>query len=242
MRMGNVQLLVMSALTMSLAACMSQFDMQGVDPKDYYAEHPIKNTVESHYGSYVAHFAADASTLTEDASDRMIHALHGISPLAADSVLIQYAKTDKHATAHREFIATELRHMGFSRDTMQFEPSDTLAHNEVRVDIIYSVVVAPDCPDWKTSPITTYSNTMQGNFACAPEVNLGLMVADPHDLVRGTGDVSPDSMRDAKVIQDYRGGKDFSASSSSASGSSGSGGPAAPSGQTPPVSAAPPPQ
>ena len=35
------------------------------------------------------------------------------------------------------------------------------------------------------------------------------MVADPHDLVRGTGDVAPDSERSSKVIQDYNSGKDY---------------------------------
>ena len=73
--------------------------------------------------------------------------------------------------------------------------------DHVRIDVRYAVVVPPNCPDWRTSPVTTYSNTMlAGNFKCASVVNLGMMVADPHDLVKGTGDVAPDVVRDSDVI------------------------------------------
>ncbi len=61
------------------------------------------------------------------------------------------------------------------------------------------------------SPVTTYSNTHQGNFKCAQVVNLGLMVADPHDLVKGTGDVPTDTERASKAVQDYHAGKDLPA-------------------------------
>ena len=83
-----------------------------------------------------------------------------------------------------------------------------------------AAVVLPDCPDWRMSPVTTYSNTHQANFGCATTVNLGLMVADPHDLVRGTGAAGMDTQRNSQVISDYRAGKDFSAASKSEGASS----------------------
>ena len=101
-----------------LSAC-SEMDMQGTDPKDYYAKHPIENRVG---------------------------------------------------------------------------PNGEL--------------ISPNCPDWKTSPVTTYSNTKQGNIGCATVTNLGLMLENPRDLERGAsgGVVRPDSSRNSLAIQNYRSG------------------------------------
>jgi pilus biogenesis lipoprotein CpaD len=231
MRIGTVRLLMVSALSMSVAACMASKDMQGVDPKDYYAEHPIKNKVETRDVAYVVRFAPGSPDLTSNAHDRLVSALRVASPMAANSVLIQFAQADKLSDARSKSLATALHHMGYGKDMMQFEPSTTLARNEVRIDILYSAIIAPDCPDWRASPNTTYSNTSQGNFKCATEVNTGLMVADPHDLVRGTGDVEMDSERAAKAVEEYRGGTSSKGTASSSGGSP----PQPASGLTPPA-------
>ena len=43
--------------------------------------------------------------------------------------------------------------------------------------------------------------------ACAQAVNLGLMVADPHDLEHGQGSIWTDTERDAQALSDYRSNK-----------------------------------
>lgn len=67
-------------------------------------------------------------------------------------------------------------------------------------------LISPDCPDWKMSPVTTFSNTKQGNFGCAVTTNFGLMLEDPRDLERGAsgGYVQPDPDRSADAIAIYR--------------------------------------
>lgn len=69
-------------------------------------------------------------------------------------------------------------------------------------------LISPNCPDWKTSPVTTYSNTKQGNIGCATVTNLGLMLEDPRDLERGAsgGHITPDTARSSLAIQNYRSG------------------------------------
>jgi len=47
------------------------------------------------------------------------------------------------------------------------------------------VVTPPDCPNWTKPPYGDHSNTPASNFGCATATNLGLMVADPRDLVIG---------------------------------------------------------
>ncbi|HEX9489010.1 MAG TPA: CpaD family pilus assembly lipoprotein, partial [Stellaceae bacterium] len=46
-------------------------------------------------------------------------------------------------------------------------------------------VTPPDCPNWSKPASGDHSNTLPSNFGCADATNLGLMVADPRDLVLG---------------------------------------------------------
>jgi len=212
------------AIAMPLAACASS-DMQGNDPKEYYAGHPIKNTVITREQTLLVHFAG-ATSLAKDDIHKLHATLQPISPLAADSIRIQLNDADMKNEARKEALVSLLFRMGYAKDKISFQPSDVLLHNEAHLVVAYLVVVPPDCPDWQTSPVTTYSNTTQGNTGCAEETNIGLMIADPHDLLHGTGDVPIDTERSARVMQDYRGGKDYMPATLSAgtSNSAGSGG------------------
>lgn len=194
----------------ALAACTPEMDMQGVDPRTYYDEHPIKNQVETHSLSQQVHFGAGEPRLDNGEIMRLRHALHDVSPMAADGVRVQMATLDYSNKTRRRHLLAVLRSMGFTGDKISFQPSGALSRGDVRVDVQYAVVVPPDCPDWRRSPVTTYSNTMQGNFRCATEVNLGVMVADPHDLVHGPSRMSPDTQRSVRVVDQYHGGEDFS--------------------------------
>lgn len=190
-----------------LSACTSEFDMQGMDPKDYYAAHPVKNRLESRQQDIEARFVSGQNVIRH--SEAIRGALRGISPEAVDRIDVSLAVADYRNPARRERVEKTLRSFGYGSDKIDIRSSNLVSRDQIRLHVEYVVVVAPDCPDWKRSPVTSYSNTMQGNFRCASEVNLGLMVADPHDLVHGSGSVSPDTERNSKVLQDYRAGKDF---------------------------------
>jgi pilus assembly protein CpaD len=207
----------------ALSACTSNWDMQGTDPKDYYAEHPIKNTLETHTHSQLVHFATKENKLSGYEAQKLQDGLHGVSLAAVESVEVQMSDADMKNASRKQSIRRLLHNLGYARDNYSFVPSAAMARDDMQLNIVYATVVSPECPDWRTSPITTYSNTTQGNFRCATETNLGLMVADPHDLVRGTGDVRMDSQRADQVVNDYRAGKDFSAKPAAADSSSSSG-------------------
>src|SRR4051812_15749963 len=55
--MGITQYLMLPVVAMLLAACEPQMDMQGTDPKEFYAAHPIENRVETRHQSYEMYFA-----------------------------------------------------------------------------------------------------------------------------------------------------------------------------------------
>lgn len=216
-----------------LPACSPTMDMQGYDPREYYEEHPIKNQVETHHLSEQVHFEFGANRLDNDEVMHLRDALRDISAMAADGVQVKMATSEYHNDARRKHLMAVLRSMGYSKDKISFKSSSVLIADDVQIDVQYAAIVPPNCPDWRRSPVTTYSNTTQGNFRCATETNLGAMVADPHDLVRGTGHVYPDTQRSTLVVQQYRSGQSFgqpvastdtgSSSSSGSNSDSGSG-------------------
>jgi pilus assembly protein CpaD len=65
-------------------------------------------------------------------------------------------------------------------------------------------VVLPGCPDWSRDPAFDPRNLPLSNLGCANAVNLGLMVADPADLVRTRRLDAADGVREAEAIARYR--------------------------------------
>ena len=224
---------------LAFSACSPTMDMQGEDPKEYYAEHPIKNTIETRVQTVTLQYDPGEQRLSADERERLSDSLHKISMLAIQSIQVSFAGTDTAANEERKKHLTKLlRNMGYSKGQYIYEPSSLLKSDEVKLVIIYAIVKPPEhCPDWRTSPITTHSNTTQGNYGCATQVNLGLMIADPHDLVRGTDEeYSIDTVTAVKATQDFHatGGpaaSGASGGSTSSSSSSAAPSPASPTGQ-----------
>lgn len=68
------------------------------------------------------------------------------------------------------------------------------------------IVVPPNCPDWRKPSDEDPQNAPSSNLGCANVTNLGLMVADPHDLIAGKEQTSSDAENNAYAIQRYRQG------------------------------------
>lgn len=81
-------------------------------------------------------------------------------------------------------------------------------HNR-RVEVVLEryVVTLPPCPDWSRESGTDFANLPHSNFGCATQTNLGLMVAEPRDLVQGRGLAPADGVQQAEGIVRYRTGK-----------------------------------
>jgi len=198
--------LVLSACNIPMGA---ETDMQGMDPNEYYAQHPIQNKLETRRLLLVVHFMPGDGALSDEERDKLRDGLRPISPPAVDSIIIRLAQADRYDQERKTALAKLLSRMGYGKMNIQFEPSASVSRGTASIDVAYLAVVPPDCPDWRTSPVTSHSNMWQGNFKCSQVVNLGLMVADPHDLARGTGDVPISTERSSKSIQDYNNSKDF---------------------------------
>ncbi|NQU56198.1 MAG: hypothetical protein HQ513_03110 [Rhodospirillales bacterium] len=80
------------------------------------------------------------------------------------------------------------------------------AANAVDLVIRRYVVTLPGCPDWSGDRFT-YNNVPTSNWGCASATNLGLMVAEPGDLVRGRDEGYADGEYAATSISNYRKGE-----------------------------------
>jgi len=66
--------------------------------------------------------------------------------------------------------------------------------------------VLPTCGDWTSAPSYDPYNDVSSNFGCALQRDIGLMAADPADLVRARPAAPADAQNAARVIQRYRTG------------------------------------
>ncbi len=178
--------------------------MHGVDPKDYYRENPIENKVETKTQTHMAQFMKGHSHLSNRDVYALNAALRSISPMAVESVQVQMHRSQIRNVSRKNSITKLIFRAGYDKHLIMFEPSDVLGRDEVRLDVSYASVITPRCPDWRTSPVTTYSNTSQAGHGCATTNNLGMMVADPRDLERGSGHMNPDAARNSNVLESYR--------------------------------------
>jgi pilus assembly protein CpaD len=65
---------------------------------------------------------------------------------------------------------------------------------------------APECGDWSKNTADDWTNTPSSNFGCATQRNIGLMTADPKDLLRGQPVGSHDGAKLADTLGKYRSG------------------------------------
>ncbi len=66
--------------------------------------------------------------------------------------------------------------------------------------------VLPTCGDWSAPPSYNPYNDVSSNFGCALQRDIGLMAADPADLVRARPAAPIDAQNASRVIQKYRAG------------------------------------
>lgn len=188
-----------------ITACSPTLDMQGHDPREYYAAHPIENKLDSKNFVQLVKFEEKSDIISAEKLDLLKANLQQINPQAASSIQLRISTVMQHKKQRITYVKKTLREIGYNV-TMQFITTEDLKPNEVLIDISYIAVISPDCPDWRKSPVTTYSNTSAANFGCASTVNLGLMVNNPHDLVYGTGTNINNTQRSGKALSDYNSG------------------------------------
>ncbi|HEX2114628.1 MAG TPA: CpaD family pilus assembly lipoprotein [Alphaproteobacteria bacterium] len=81
-----------------------------------------------------------------------------------------------------------------------------LTASEVRVVVGRHVVTPPPCPNWSRRPDEDFGNAPSSHIGCATATNLGLMIADPGELLIGQPTSPADGELAASRVEAYRKG------------------------------------
>lgn len=198
-----------------ISACSPKYDLQGKDPYKYYAQNPIENKVETRHSLISVNFDRKTGEMIE--KETFAAEIMEIRPRAVDEIVVRLPSAMPNKKQHIEYIKKMLRYHGHTKP-VKVVSNEAPELYSAMVDITHAAVIPPDCPDWKRSPVTTYSNMTPANYGCSSAVNLGLMIDDPHDLVRGRDSKSSDTQRSNKALSDYKSGASAGAAASSGIG------------------------
>jgi pilus assembly protein CpaD len=119
---------------------------------------------------------------------------------AADRVTISAGGPSGLAEQRAAVISRELLAYGIVADAL---PLESVPANHAILGVGRYAVTLPPCPNWSQPPNTQYTNAYPSNWGCARAVNLGLMVANPADLVSGRALAPADGMPAVTAVQRY---------------------------------------
>jgi pilus assembly protein CpaD len=176
-------------LMLALAACATDYSK---------SEAPNNLRVDSAETRVDLRFAPGSARLAQPDAIRELVAAGRIRP--ADRVTIASAGPSGLAQQRNAVISRELLAYGIVADAL---PLETVPANHAILGIGRYTVTLPPCPNWSSPPNAAYTNAHTSNWGCAEATNLGLMVADPADLVSGRALAPADGMPVVTAVQRY---------------------------------------
>ncbi len=192
-------LVVALAMTTTMAACSSRTDNWSP------AQSPKVNKVNWVSHSHTVRPAKAGNGLSTTERERLDRFAAEVSLGYGDQVVIRTPKRHRAKTAvalARYFRARRLDPTIQVVDGNRRPGKDTMT-----VIVGRFVVIPPKCPDWTKPAGPDPSNRVSSNFGCANISNLGLMLADPGDLVRGRTKGPGDGVAASRLVRQYRDGK-----------------------------------
>ncbi|MGH7124289.1 MAG: CpaD family pilus assembly lipoprotein, partial [Stellaceae bacterium] len=183
----------------ALAACDSPGEWSA-------AEAPRQLRVDFQRLTHTAGFSASATQLAQNEQESLGAFLQTAQVTTDDPVYLEGPAGDRLSAQRISTLARNLTQQGYSVATLPAAP-DAVPRNALLVVVERYVVTPPACPNWTKSQSGDHENAQNSNFGCSDATNLGLMVADPRDLVIGR-DLGPAGAAQAGLaIQRYRDGK-----------------------------------
>lgn len=170
MRKIRVSLFAMS-LTSALAGCVTDYSK---------SEAPNNLRVDGTERQADLSFIPGSARLVRSDAIEQLVATGQIRP--SDRVTIAAGGPPGLAAQRTAVISSELLRYRIVADAA---PPDNVPANQAILAIGRYTVTLPPCPNWSSPPQAEYTNQHISNWGCAAATNLGLMVANPGDLVGG---------------------------------------------------------
>jgi pilus assembly protein CpaD len=200
----NAAILAACAGAALLAACQQPPDRRPLGPERH------KVQVTQRIDSIKVPFRENSAALPPSAKAGLQGFLTEIGA-GRDAVVVVRAPTRARGdlgAQRRNAVLRFLKAEGFrptERDALM--PEVDAPASEVLVRVAQYGTKLPACPDHSRSELGGNLNRHTSNYGCATNRNLGLMVANPRDLVRGRELAPARTSRQRHRIRDYRAGK-----------------------------------
>ncbi|HYM01606.1 MAG TPA: CpaD family pilus assembly lipoprotein [Stellaceae bacterium] len=206
-------------LGLALAACTPETSewTETEAPKELHVDHVRLR--------HIANFAPNTDNLAAGETEKLTEFLETAEVTPEDRVYFEPAENDRLSAARIGKLTRELSRHGVGAATLP-AVANGVPPNHMNIYVDRYVVTPPKCPNWTEPAIGIHTNGVSSNFGCADATNLGLMVANPRDLVIGRRPGAPEGDPALAGIDRYRRGvpKELSTVSASSTYGSQSGG------------------
>lgn len=193
--------IVIAAMILMIAACKGPDDWSQAD-----VEH--RNDVDWVLIDHHVMFEPGQAALNRAQRDQLASFLDRHAVDSRDRIFIDAGYgDDRLTTARRALVERELRRRDLDPQADEVLGAGRFGGDHVTVSIGRYVVTPAGCPDWRKPPGYDPNNTPSSNFGCITEANLGLMVADPRDLVVGKAPGPAEGQVNARGVSRYRAGR-----------------------------------
>ena len=197
--------LTLAALGVLLAGCSLP-----TPPPERIAPEKNEVKVERTLYSHIVDFERGEQNFTPGARQSLEQFLRESGADRHATMVVTAAPTvpGELAERRRDAALRFLREKGFrpkSEDDL-LDPHP-VAEADVLIRVARYHAVLPDCPDYSRTIIGGFHNLPSSNFGCAYNRNLGQMVANSRDLLRGRDLAPADGERQSATIRAYREGE-----------------------------------
>ncbi len=175
------------------------------------AEAPKENKIEFIVMSHPVNFETGAVTPAASEAQGLSNFLNTTTLGYGDQVTIDAgphgsnAAADALAAKRLNAVSDMLRKLHVRAQPASRPTVDgALNRNTVIVSVGRYIATGPNCPDRSKTEADDYTNTTESNYGCATATNLGLMVANPGDLIHGAPAGPADGTFSALGVQSYR--------------------------------------
>lgn len=168
-----------------------------------------RNLVQMVRMAFTISFAADSPSLSAEEIERLdifmmrSNVSYG-DELSMDFPLNRDGHLSEQDKKRMSFLSGLLKKRGLRLSAQVTPYGMSPAANQARFLISRYVVTPPQCGDWSQPSTANYSNTTLRNYGCAIQAQLGLMVANPRDLIIGVSSARTDTERAAGAVLTYR--------------------------------------
>jgi pilus assembly protein CpaD len=175
--------------------------------------------------AHTVHFAPGNAALTSAEAARLARFLEEADVYRGDHVFLDPTPDDPLSQKRQAAIRRALAKRGVLMSSSAAVPGagERLAlGDEMTIELERYVVTPPNCPDWSKPSGGDPTNSVSSNFGCADVTNLGLMVANPRDLLVGRQPGPASAEPALGAIQNYRAHKPITLPDGNAAGTTAS--------------------